>query len=98
MKKKAPRRPLSVKLIVLPVAIILALSSVLLITANRVNTECVTSLYYSFSKKTLENVADEYNANAVEYLWKMIDTDEFRKIQQKAIEADDESIIKDWML
>lgn len=98
MEKKAPRRPLSVKLIVLPIAIILALSSVLLITANRVNTECVTSLYYSFSKKTLENVADEYNANAVEYLWKMIDTDEFRKIQQKAIEADDESIIKDWML
>lgn len=46
MEKKAPRRPLSVKLIVLPVAIILALSSVLLITANRVNTECVTSLYY----------------------------------------------------
>ena len=51
MEKKAPRRPLSVKLIVLPVAIILALSSVLLITANKVNTECVTSLYYAFSKK-----------------------------------------------
>ena len=96
MKKRG--MSLSLKLNILIVISILAVSISLMATSYHFHCKKVDEYYSAHidlaSKKAVENIVGEM----VMYYWDCINTDEFRQLQQRAREADDESIITEWMM
>ena len=59
----------------------------------------IDSFYYKKAEHVVRDIANYHLPyGSTSYLRKMIDTDEFRQVREKAVKANDEQIIKDWML
>lgn len=77
---------------------ILAVTLGLLLIAYNVYCRKIDSVYYSKAEHIVYDTANyhlPYGYTA--YLREMTDTDEFRKVRDRAAEANDEQIVRDWM-
>ena len=97
MKSAKRRIPLTLKMNSLIVAAILLVSAGLVFGAYQVYCQRVDNLYD-------ERIADALRADQLSvlpvyssYFWSVINTDEFREVRQRAVEADDPAILADWM-
>ena len=99
MERKARRIGLSMKLNILLVACLLMIASGLVAITYSVYCRKVDSIYYAQIERALKDVLSnhlppDYTSN----LRMMTDTDEFREVHARAVAANDEQIIKDWMI
>lgn len=99
-RERKPRRVgLGTRLNIMLIACILLISSGLLLITYRVYCRKVDSFYIAQAENAVKAAAEDFTAyDYVAYLWKMINTDEFRALRQKAVAANDPQIIKEWML
>ena len=90
---------LRTKLDIIITACILVVSVGLLLITYRVYCRKVDSFYYDQAQRAVSAAAVDYTSfQYVEHLWDMINTDEFRAVRERAVAANDEQIIRDWML
>ena len=90
---------LGAKLNIMLIAGILLVSVGLLLITYRVHCNKVNSFYVLQAQHAASAASEDFTANEyVAHLWKMINTDEFRAVRERAVAANDEGIIRDWML
>ena len=97
MGKPGRRISLSVKLYILIIVILLAVSSALLFTGYRTYSRKVEESYFSRAERaarTFSTYPDHYLANMVA----RINTEAFRKVREEAAAAGDEGMIDSWLL
>ena len=97
MKSTRRHTSLTLKMNLLIVAAILLVSAGLVFGTYQVYCQKIESLYD-------ERIADALRADHLSvlpvyssYFWSVINTDEFREVRQRAVEADDPAILADWM-
>ena len=98
-KREAPRIGLGIKLNIMLIVCILVFALGFLQISYRIYCHKVDNFYYTKAEHVVYDIASyhlPYGYTA--YLREMTDTDEFRQVRARAIEANDEQIIKDWML
>ena len=99
LERKQRRIGLGGKLNIVLIASILLISVGLLLITYRVHCRKVDSFYTEQAERAVSAAAKDFTAyDYLSYLWKMIDTDEFRSVRERAVAANDEQIIRDWML
>ena len=99
MERKARRVGLSMKLNILLVACLLMIASGLVAITYSVYCRKVDSIYFAQAERALEDVLNNHIPwDYTAYLRRKIDTDEFREVRARAVAANDEQIIKEWML
>ena len=96
MQKK--RFSISVKMFFLIVGIILLVSSGLVLVSYRVYSDHVNSLYFEQAERAANAVKGDIMEHVVLYLWDMINTEEFHAIREEAVAANDEDMIRNWMI
>ena len=96
MKKNKKHMSLSIKLYILITTIILVLFIMFEATGFYVYCKKVDDFYFSQTRRAAESAAN-VPAQYLEYLWENINTDEFRKVRDEALAANDETIIINWM-
>ena len=93
-----PRRvSLALKLNLLIIAIVLALSVGLIVIAYNANSRRVDKMFQDRAEHALNNFREDYVPEVARYLWQMMQTDGFKDARRRAVEANDPSILKDWM-
>ncbi len=96
MKKK--RFSISVKMYFLIVGIILIVSFGLVLVSYRIYSDRIDRDYFEQAERAANAVKEDLPEPVVLYLWDMINTEEFRTVREEAIAANDEQIIRDWMI
>ena len=89
---------ISVKMFLLIVGIILLVSFGLVLTSYRIYSDQVNKLYFGQAERAANAVKGYIMEHVVEYLWEMINTEEFRTVREKAVAANDEDMIRNWMI
>ena len=90
---------LGAKLNIMLIAGILLVSVGLLLITYRVHCNKVNSFYILQAQHAVSAASEDFTAKEyVAHLWKMINTDEFRAVRERAVAANDEGIIREWML
>ncbi len=100
MENEQKRRRISIglKLNILVITSILIVSIGLIVISYTIYSNEVESLYFDKVERAASAVSEGYvSFDDIQYLWETFNTDEFREVRQRAIEADDDEIIKDWM-
>ena len=98
-ERKQRRIGLRTKLNTLLIACILLISLGLLLITYRVYCEKVDSFYFDQAQRAASVAAEDYvSSTYMAYLREMVDTDEYRQVREKAVAANDEEIIRDWLL
>ena len=98
-EQRERRIGLRTKLNVMLIACILLVSVGLMTIAYRVYCRKVDSFYFDQARRAVTVAAEDYTScQYVEHLWDMINTDEFRALRERAVAANDDQIIRDWML
>ena len=69
----------------------------MLLGSSLVNNRQYRKLYNDKALEIAKTVSDQVNGDFIEELCKEIDTEEFEQIQEKAVAADDEQPIIDWL-
>ena len=97
-ERKRRRIGLRAKLNTLLIVSILLISLGLMLITYRVYSRKVDSIYFQRTELVASVVADNYLPfQYVSYFREAFDTDEFREVRARAVEADDEEIVADWM-
>ena len=91
------RVSLSVKLNLLIVSIILLVTGGLVFISYRVYSKKISEHYIEQSKLAAQAAKEETIPEFVKHFWDEIDTDNFRKIREEALSANDEDMILNWM-
>ena len=87
------------KLNIMLIAGILLVSVGLLRITYLVHCRKVDSFYTAQAERAVSAASQDFTAyKYLSYLWEMIDTDEFRSVRERAVAANDEQIIRDWMV
>jgi hypothetical protein len=90
---------LGAKLNIMLIAGILLVSVGLLLITYRVHCNKVNSFYILQAQRAVSAASEDFTANEyVTHLWNLINTDEFRAVRERAVAANDEGIIREWML
>ena len=99
-RERKPRRvSLGTRLNIMLITCILLISLGLLLITYRVYCRKVDSFYVAQAEHAVKAAAEDFIAyDYVAHLWRMIDTDEFRAMRDKAVAANDPQIVKEWML
>ena len=98
MNKKTRRRvPLALKLNRLIVSIIFFVAVGLMLISYFVHGRQVDRFYYDLTERAALTVRQNVDPDSVSTLWKAVNTDEFRNLREKAVAANDEQMIIDWM-
>lgn len=96
MKKQKRRISLSFKIHIIVIALVIVHSVLLVSICYRAYCNKVDD--YSFSRtEHAAQILTYTSPEPIENLWQQINTDEFRQIREDAIDADDETIIANWM-
>ena len=90
------RVSLRTRLNILIAFIILAVSIVLMITGYRAYCRKVDEFCYARVKEAAVTVS-RTDGSLAEDLWNAVNTDEFRRVRERAIAENDEEIIREWM-
>ena len=97
-ERRQRRLGLGRKLNIMLIVCILLISAGLVLITYRVYCRKVDSFYINQARRAVIAVSEDYSSyRYVEHLWDMIDTDEFREVRERAVAANDENIIRDWM-
>ncbi len=96
MKSKR-QRSLSLKLNLFNIAVILLIAGGLVWTSYIVYGRWIRDFYLQQVRRAAVYAKEEILEEYVEYLWNHINTDEYRELRNRAIEANDEGMIRDWM-
>jgi len=88
---------LAVKLNLIVIAAIILVSANLLVVSYRVDGERIDDVYFDRLENASETSAYIVNPEGLAFLWQCIDTDEFKAIREKAVAANDERQIIEWM-
>ena len=91
------RRKLNVELIKFLIGSMLVVGVLMLLGSSLVNNRQYRKLYNDKALEIAKTVSDQVNGDFIEELCKEIDTEEFEQIQEKAVAADDERPIIDWL-
>ena len=89
--------PLSVKMNLLVICIILLVSGGLVWISYNFYSEKINNLYIEQVNRAAKSASEKLFPEAVNHLWKQINTDEFRKIREEALASNDENMILEWM-
>ena len=92
------RLPLSLKLNLLIVSVILLVTGGLVWISYRIYSSKINEYYLSQSKLAAEAAKEKIIPEMAANLWNEINTNEFRKIREEALAAGDESLIQNWMI
>ena len=96
MERKARRIGLGTKLNIIIIACILMIASGLVAITYSVYCRKVDSIFFAQAERAARDIADNHlPSDYLGYLRKMIETDEFREVHERAVAANDEQIIKD---
>lgn len=99
LDQKKRRVGLGTKLNIMLIAGILLVSVGLLLITYRVYCRKVDSTYRQQARRAVSAASEDFTASGyLAYLWDRVDTDEFRVVRSQAVAANDEQIIRDWML
>jgi len=99
LEGKQRRFGLGTKLNIMLIAGILLVSVGLLTITYRVHCRKVDGFYTKQAERAVSAASNDFTASIyLSYLWEMIDTDEFRAVREQAVAANDEQVIRDWML
>ena len=99
MEHKARRVGLGTKLNILLVTCLLLIASGLVAITYSVYCDKVDSIYSAQVERALKDILNNHlPSDYASNLRRMIETDEFRQVHARAVAANDEQIIKDWML
>ncbi|MBQ7535215.1 MAG: SpoIIE family protein phosphatase [Stomatobaculum sp.] len=98
-ERKRRRIGLEMKLNILLIVSIILISAGLVLITYRVYCRKVDSIYLEQVERTASATAEQGSLpyGYVKLFRERFDSDEFREVHQKAVEADDEKIIEDWM-
>ena len=97
--RRQRRFGLGTKLNIMLITCILLVSVGLVLITYRVYCRKVDSFYVNEAQSAVIAASEDYSSyRYVAYLWDMINTDEFRAVRERAVAANDEQIIRDWML
>lgn len=89
--------PLSFKMNLLVICIILLVSGGLIYISYRFYSQRINNLYIGQVDRAAKAANDDIFPDAVDHLWKEINTDEFRKVYDEAVASNDENLILEWM-
>ena len=99
LERRQRRIGLGGKLNIMLIAGILLVSVGLLRITYLVHCRKVDSFYTAQAERAVSAASQDFTAyKYLSYLWEMIDTDEFRSVRERAVAANDEQIIRDWMV
>ena len=97
--RKARRIDLEIKLNIMLIVCILVFALGFLRITYMVYCRKVDNFYFTKGEHVVRDIAANHLPYGyTSYLRKMTDTDEFRQVRDRAVEANDEQIIRDWML
>ena len=97
-RRKTRRIGLGIKLNIMLIVCILVIALGLLLITYNVYCRRIDSFYYAKAEHIVYDTANYHLPYGyTSYLRRMTDTDEFRKLRDRAAEANDEQIIRDWM-
>ena len=97
--RKARRIGLEIKLNIMLIVCILVFALGFLRITYMVYCRKVDNFYFTKGEHVVRDIAAYHLPYGyTSYLRKMTDTDEFRQVRDRAVEANDEQIIRDWML
>ena len=97
--REARRIGLGIKLNLMLIVCILVIALGFLWITYKIYCYKVDNFYYAKAEHIVFDAANYHLPyNFTSYLRKMTDTDEFREVRARAVEANDEQIIRDWML
>ena len=96
--KKQKRVSLSLKMNLLIIFIILLVSVGLVGISYHVHSQKIASFYYAQAEHAAQAAKDMIIHEFVEHLKEEITSEEFQKIRAEALAANDEEIIRNWML
>ena len=97
VKRQPRRRTMQMKLNVLVIGNILAVAVGLMAISYYVFCQRVDDNYNTSMERAADACANNIEIEELEFFWKAIDTDSFRKIHELAVKANDEEIIREWM-
>lgn len=89
---------LSVKLNLFIIAVILLVSAGLVWISYRVYSDKINSIYVQQVERAARAGRADILPEYVEHFWNMINTDDFRQMRSAAIAANDENMVREWML
>ena len=96
--KRIPRRlTMQTKLNALVIGSILAVAIGLILISYYIFCQRVDSKYYNQIQHAAIASATNVEPGQVKYFWSEINTDEFRDLHDRAVAADDEQLIRDWL-
>ncbi|MBQ6383988.1 MAG: GNAT family N-acetyltransferase [Clostridia bacterium] len=96
MKGQKKRLPLSLKMNLFIIVLVLSVSLGLVFTSYRVYCRKVDALYFAQTERAAEDVLAS-SKDSMKGLLQYYRTDEFAQARQQAAEAEDESILQAWM-
>ena len=85
------------KLNALVIGNIIAVALGLMLISYYVFCQRVDDKYNASLERAADACANNIDAEEIEYFWKAIDTEAFRAVHERAVEANDEQIITDWL-
>ena len=97
MKRQPRRRSMQMKLNVLVIGNILAVAVGLMAISYYIFCQRVDDNYYASLARAAEACSNNIDAEELNYFWETVNTDAFREVHARAVEENDEQIIKDWL-
>ena len=96
-KKTKKRFPLSFKLNLTSVLILLALLAGILMISYQVQRQRIQEEYFNVANKAAYQVFDKASPVFLDHVREAIDSEEFARIREQAVKQNNEEIIRDWM-
>ena len=96
--KRPPRRlTMQLKLNALVICSILLVAVGLMSISYYIFCQRVDDKYNSSLSRAAEACANNIDADVIRYFWACVNTDEYRAVRERALAAEDEELIRDWM-
>ncbi|MBR3584390.1 MAG: hypothetical protein IKO00_00025, partial [Oscillospiraceae bacterium] len=97
VRRQPPRRTMQMKLNVLVIGNILAVAVGLMAISYYIFCQRVDDNYYASLARAAEACSNNIDAEELNYFWETVNTNTFREVHDRAVEENDEQIIKDWL-
>jgi len=97
ISKRSHGLSVSVKIYILIIAIILTVSAALVFTGYRTYSKNVDEAYYNRTRNAVSAGADFIPVDFLNHFWLAVQSEEFRRVKEEAIEVNDEEILVQWM-
>ena len=97
VKRQPRRRSMQMKLNILVIGNILAVAVGLMAISYYIFCQRVDDNYYASLARAAEACSNNIDAEELNYFWETVNTDTFREVHDRAVEENDEQIIKDWL-